>query len=121
MTTLQAQESFPKRNVHYRREGQTATFAPSTRANKTADITSRACVPCAIVGHHRGADVLNEVGTPECYPHAEFGALDASKQALIIGAWSSDGAAVGIITMIETYREGNPGWFERCRPMEGER
>lgn len=120
MTTLHEPDSVSKRNVHYRRLADESVIRPFTRRNISLDVTARACVPCAVVGHHRAADVVDEVGTPQCYPHAEFAALDGAKQTRIIAAWSSDGAAVGIITMIAALREGNPGWFDRCRPTVAE-
>lgn len=120
MSTLHDQDLISKRNVHYRRATETATVAPSTRANKPLDVTARQCVPCAIVGHNRAADVVNEVGTPECHPHHEFSILEHTRQREIVRAWSSDGAAVGIIAMVAAYREQDPEWFDRCRPTVAE-
>lgn len=106
--------------MHYRRLAEKSSQAPATRWDASLDVTTRACVPCAIVGHHRGADVVNEVGTPECHAHHEFSILAHTQQREIVRAWASDGAAVGILTMVAAYREHDPAWFDRCRPTAAE-
>lgn len=70
-------------------------------------------MPCAVLGHIRPADVLNEVGTPECDPHHEFGMLAASKQREVTEAWSNEGSAIGVIGLLRAYRESDPDWFAR--------
>lgn len=100
-------------HVHYRLQVENGAKAPSSRRNNPLDVTGRACVPCAVVGHYRPADAFDEVGMPQCIPHAEFSGLDVERQNKIISDWSVYGPAVGVLSLLSEFREACPEWLDR--------
>lgn len=101
------------RHAHYRRLGGEA---PGKTPNAPLDITGRCCVPCAIVGHGRAADLLTADGTPVCWAHHEFQALDEEARERVMRAYVEHGTAVGIIALCSEYRAAHPEWMSNLYP-----